>query len=285
MTLGTVAAVWRYPVKSMRGEELDAGMVGERGLTGDRAWAVIDEESGAVASAKRPRRWARLLASRAAAVTAESGGGITCRITLPDGRTVVAGAREADATLSEAIGRPVRLASTPPQGASIERWTPDIAGLAGRGLVTTGPLGLGAPPGTFFDYAPVHLLTTATVDHLRAIAPGGDFDARRFRPNLIIAPGSGASGFVEDAWVGRTLLVGEIVRLRVTDPAPRCVIPTLPRAPLPRDGTILRAIAEHHRPPIPLLGGRELPSAGVYAVVERGGTIHRGDPVRFAERG
>jgi uncharacterized protein YcbX len=287
MVVGTVAALWRYPVKSMRGEALDAVAVTGRGLLGDRAWALLDRVTGKVASAKRPRLWARLLACQAAlaAPPAPGAGAPTVRITLPDGRVVVTGADDTDAVLSAALGRLVALVATPPESAEIERYTPDVAGLAAPGTLTANPLGLAAPPGTFFDYAPLHLLTTATLDRLRALAPGGDFDVRRFRPNLVVAPAGGAAGFVEDAWVGRTLLVGDTVRLRAIDPAPRCVVPTLPQAGLPRDPTILRTVAAHHRPPVPALGGQELPSAGIYAVVERGGIIRRGDTIRLAARG
>lgn len=59
-TRGRVVSIWRYPVKSMLGEELDSTYVTERGLTGDRADAVVDQKTGKVASAKNPRKWGRL---------------------------------------------------------------------------------------------------------------------------------------------------------------------------------------------------------------------------------
>jgi uncharacterized protein YcbX len=279
MALGAVVALWRYPVKSMLGEELDAVAAGECGLLGDRAYGLVDRASGKVASAKHPRLWGRLLACRAA------GTAPAVRITLPDGRIVAADGDGADAALSAALGRAVALAASAPLGVQIERYSPDIEGLPLRGTLSAGAIGLGAPPGAFFDHAPVHLLTTATLDRLRALYPAGHFDARRFRPNLVVAPVDGAAGFVEDAWVGRTLLVGDAVRLRVTDPAPRCVMTTLPQAGLPQDLGVLRAVAAHHRPPIPALGGAPLPSAGVYAVVERGGALRRGDSLQFADGG
>src|SRR5207249_3259064 len=58
--VGSVASLWRYPVKSMMGEELDASDVSERGLVGDRAYALVDRETGKLASAKHPRKWSRL---------------------------------------------------------------------------------------------------------------------------------------------------------------------------------------------------------------------------------
>ncbi len=276
MIIGAVVGLWRYPVKSMLGEELDVAAVTERGVRGDRAYALVDRATGKVASAKHPRLWGRLLACQAT-------GAPSPRINLPDGRAVVTGQDDVDAVLSAALGRAVSLAATAPAAAEIERYWPDVEGLQLRDAVTAGPIGLGAPTGTFFDYAPLHLLTTATVDHLRALQPAGRFEARRFRPNLVVAPTGEATGFVENGWIGRTLLIGDEVRLRVTDPTPRCVVPTLPQAGLPRDEGILRTVAKHNRPPVPALGGRELPAAGVYAVMEQGGTIRRGDAVRFAD--
>jgi uncharacterized protein YcbX len=126
------------------------------------------------------------------------------------------------------------------------------------------------PKGTFFDLATIHLLTTLTLDRLRELYPPGRFEARRFRPNIIVAPEAGASGFVEQTWVGRTLAVGEQVRLRVTGPCPRCVMTTLPQADLPCDVGILRTAVQHAQGHV-----------GVYAAVVQGGTLRRGDAVRL----
>lgn len=286
MAIGAVAGVWRYPVKSMRGEELTAVALGERGLRGDRAYALLDRASGKVASAKHPRAWGQLLACRASVLEPSlpeaPTGAVAVRITLPDGRAVVAGDEEADAALSSLLGRDVTVSSAAPAEAEIERYWPDIEGLAMRDALTSGAIGFGAPPGTFFDYAPLHLITTATLARLRAHYPSGRFEPPRFRPNLVIAPSGEVEGFVENTWVGWTLEIGAAVRLRITDPSPRCVMPTLPQADLPRDMGILRTVVAHNRPPIPAMGGAPVPSAGVYAVVERGGVIRHGDVIRVA---
>jgi uncharacterized protein YcbX len=125
------------------------------------------------------------------------------------------------------------------------------------------------PEGTFFDCAVVHLLTTATLDRLRELYPAGRFEARRFRPNVVAETADGAKEFVEDAWIGRTLAIGEAVRLSVSGPCPRCVMTTLPQGDLPKDPGILRTAARHNRVHV-----------GVYASVLRGGTVRRGDPIR-----
>lgn len=284
MEIGTVLELWRYPVKSMRGERLESAEVGARGIHGDRAYALIDHASGHVASAKRPRLWGRLLDCRAEMLPApcpeDQPGAVD--ITLPDGRTVRAGEAEADEALTDLLGRAVHLTAQAPDQATIERYWPSVAGLARRGGVTANEIGQGAPPGTFFDYAPLHLLTTASLAYLRQLYPGGDVTASRFRPNLLIAPTENVAGFAENGWVGHALTIGETVRLRITDPTPRCIVPTLPQAGGPRDTGILRAIAWHNRPPVPALGGATLPSLGVYAIVEQSGAIRRGDQVRWA---
>ena len=93
---------------------------------------------------------------------------------------------------------------------------------------------------------------------------------RRFRPNIVVAPTVGARGFVEDGWAGRTLVVGDTVRLSITGPCPRCVMTTLPQGDLPADPGILRTAAQHNQV-----------NVGVYAAVLRGGAIRRGDLLRL----
>ncbi len=282
MTAGKVQFLWRYPVKSMRGEQITTVQVSERGLEGDRALALIDRETGKVASIKHPRLWGRLLTCGAFVHSITSHEQLpTVRISLPDGRQFLSSDQNADAMLSDFIARPVKLADVAPEGAETEREYPEVDGLPVSGAFFSAPIAGGAPHGTFFDFAPVHLVTTATLAALSKVNPGTSFDSRRFRPNLVIATPDGVEGFVENEWVGRTLHVGAEVRLRVTDPTPRCVVTTLPQSDLPRDVGILRTIAAHNRPPIPTLGGVTWPSVGVYAVVERGGTLRQGDSVRL----
>ena len=126
------------------------------------------------------------------------------------------------------------------------------------------------PEGTFFDVAMVHVLTTATLDRLRALYPQGRFEVRRFRPNIVVQLASGEKGFAENAWVGHTLAIGTAVRLNITGPCGRCVMTTLAQGDLSRDPGILRTAAQHNQV-----------NVGVYAAVVRGGTIRRGDPVRI----
>lgn len=278
---GALAELWRYPIKSMGGEALHAGTLTTRGVHGDRVYALVDHATGKVASAKLPRLWGGLLACRAALVSSSGADASTrpVQITLPDGGSATAPGPQADEALSALCARSVTLVATPPEQPEIDRYWPDIAGLALRDTITSGPISTGAAPGTFFDYAPLHLLTTASLARLGALYPAGALSARRFRPNLVIAPADETSAFAENTWVGRTLVIGGQVRLRVITPTPRCVVPTLPQPDLPQDLGILRTIVAHNKVPIPLLDGSMQASLGVYAVVERGGPVRVGDPV------
>ena len=194
---GTVRALWRYPVKSMAGEELNASEVSARGLLGDRAYALLDDADGKVASAKNPRKWPQLFEFGAAYCdNPRSGAALPAvRITLPDGGEVSSEQPDIDAALSRALGRPVRLQSAEPgqEGvvpstspspwtASAEEYWPDMEGLDFRDTVTDFDL----PQGTFFDIAVLHVLTTATLDRLGELYPAGQLATRRFRPNILV---------------------------------------------------------------------------------------------------
>jgi uncharacterized protein len=278
--VGTVAAIWRYPVKSMIGEELDASAVTEQGLLGDRAYALVDAETGKVASAKNPKRWPNLFQCHAAFTEPPEAARELppVGITLPDGATVTSDDPGADDALSEMVGRRVTLERTAPSEAVFEEYWPDMEGLSPEGhrdTVTDERLGMAAPPGTFFDLVPMSVLTSATLDRLGELYPQGRFDVRRFRMNLIVDVD--AEGFVENDWIGHTLVVGDGVSLPVTLADPRCVMTTLEQGELPKDPGILRTAAQHNRVDIPGVG--LYPCVGVYATVATGGSVRCGDPV------
>jgi uncharacterized protein YcbX len=265
---GKVVSIWRYPVKSMLGEELNSSYVTERGLVGDRAYALIDKETGKVASAKNPRKWEKLFDFRSVFIDPPQ---VTenippVRITLPDGTHILSNQDEdIDYTLSKALGRDVRLMRANLDKPSYEEYWPDIDGLAQRDKVTDETM----PPQTFFDIAVIHLLTTSTINRLRELYPEGRFEVRRFRPNIVIeSTASRGKDFIENSWIGKKLTIGENIVLRVTGPCMRCVMITLPQGDLPRDLGILRTVARYNQV-----------NVGVYASVLQGGTINRGDLV------
>jgi uncharacterized protein YcbX len=253
----------------MLGEELNASGVAKRGLLGDRAYALVDCADGKVASAKNPRKWPQLFDCRAALTDIPVAGvkAPPVRITLPDGGIVYSEQPDLDQIFSKILKREVKLSALSDfRTASAEEYWPDIEGLDHRDTVTD----FGLPEGTFFDCALIHLLTTATLDRLRELYPQGRFEVRRFRPNIVVETAHGERDFVEDAWIGQVLAIGDSVRLNVTGPCPRCVMTTLPQGDLPQDTGILRAAARHNRA-----------NVGIYASILQGGPIRRGDSVRL----
>jgi uncharacterized protein YcbX len=278
---GSVESLWRYPVKSMAGEELEASDVTARGLLGDRAYALVDSADGKVATAKNPRKWPRLFEFRAAFAGSPRAGAAlpAVRITLPDGTALSSEQPDVDAALSRTLDRQVRVQAaergeqetvestfTNPWTAKSEEYWPDMEGLDFRDTVTDFEL----PTGTFFDIGVVHVLTRATLNRLGELYPQGQMAIRRFRPNIVVDT-TDAAGFVENDWVGRTLHVGEQVQLSVTEPCPRCVMITLPQGDLPKDTGILRTAAQHNGIHV-----------GVYAYVLRGGQVRRGDRITMS---
>jgi uncharacterized protein YcbX len=264
----------------MMGEELTAADVREGGLLGDRSYALIDNFTGKIASAKNPRKWARLFDCHASFVEPPRKGDPMppVWIMLPDGRHITSDQPNANAVLSRFFEREVTLAKTAPDSPALEEYWPDIDGLAHRETVTEESIALSSPKGSFFDYAVAHVITTNTLNRLRELYPQGRFEARRFRPNIIVTVGKGEADFVENSWVGLSVEIGETLLL-VTNPCPRCVMTTLPQADLPQDHGILRTAAQSNKPFVPALG-QAMPSVGVYANVLRAGTVRRGDPVR-----
>lgn len=204
-------------------------------------------------------------------------------VQLPGGSVHKAGDGVLDHLLSSLTGRGVWLERAAPANAALERSHPEAVlaeGLdaeVGMDMLT---LGQAAPQGTFFDYAPLHLIASATLDSLGAGQPDGPFEAARYRPNIVIQSPPGSAGFPENGWVDGTLRIGAEVTLRVVLASPRCAIPSLAHGSLPPRPAALRAAAERNRVEIPGFGNQ--PCAGVYASVVNEGAIRPGDIVTFS---
>ena len=267
--VGHVAVLQRYPVKSMLGERRDSIRVGPVGVDGDRQYAVIDDETGRVATAKHPRRWSALL--QCAAATSDGGAVV---VTLPDGRSVPV--TEAAEPLSQLLGRRVHLGGERTAGATLERSDP-LEVLAHGIDAEFDPvlleLGKAAPGGAFVDHSPVHLITTTTLDAIGV----GVAEAIRYRPNVVIDMSDGFAPFGENDWVGTEMRLGDVT-LRVTRPTSRCAVPTLGHGDAARLPDAVRYLLEHNRIEVPDSG--KLPCAGVYAEVVAVGTVSAGDEVR-----
>ncbi len=216
--VGSVARLWTFPVKSMRGERIEQGEFTDRGLVGDRAYALIDAETGKVVSAKSVRLFPDLFGCQAAFVEPPRLDGELppVRITLPDGRSVTSESSDADRVLSAFFRRDVTLARAAPDDFTIDQYHPDVEGADPAGHRDTvveqklgsaffAEAGLPSPVsvGSFFDLFPISVLTTSTLDQLSEFQPGSRFDERRFRMNVIV--GTEEAGFVENDWIGHEL--------------------------------------------------------------------------------
>jgi uncharacterized protein len=260
---GTVVALRRYPVKSMLGEDLGSARLTTSGLEGDRVAAVIDVETGNVATAKHPRLWRGLLA-----FTAQWNGG-SPRITLPDDESIGVDDAAAEPLLSELLHRPVQLSTVRPEKALVGRPDPEDVIEAGDDAdvpYQVLEISRGTEGATFVDFAPVHLITSATLAHVGA-------EMIRYRPNLVFDL-LGSTAFAENDWAGREVSVGP-ARLRVMLPTPRCAVPTLAHGALPRRVDAVRTLLTENRVAIPDVGVH--PCLGAYAQVVTGGTVSIGD--------
>lgn len=277
LTLDSVESIWRYPVKSMAGEKLQSVFVTEKGIVGDRVYAFVNEETNRTAVV---RKWAEnFLNYHPHFVTEPHANSETppLKITMPSGETLTSGGSELEERISATFQRKLKLMASAPPGLLIEVPQGTLGGSLSE--VTEFPLGGGAAPGTFVDYGSLHLIASSTLDHFQKSYPLGRFDVRRFRPNIVIHSESAA--FTENTWVGRTLAIGNELVLRVTIPCPRCISVTLAQGELPRDPSILRAIAEQNMCDLGDFG--KLPCAGVYADVIRAGLVQSGDTLRFLD--
>lgn len=287
MVIGRVVELWRYPVKSMAGEQLRRSAVGARGIPGDRGWALRDEVAGEIRGAKK---LPALLRCAARYVEEPSDDRIPpAEITFPDGERLRTDQPEATARLSTLLGRRVTLwPLQPPENVEhYRRGAPDdpdmekeLRGVFGRLEEEPLPDLSGIPqeiftytsiPGTYFDVLPLHLLTTATLAELGRRNRTSSFHPRRFRPNILIELDDREAGFAEVDWSGRTVTVGG-AGVRVQYPTPRCVMTTLPQQDLPKDPQVLRTIVQDAQQ-----------NVGVYADVVTPGTIAVGDRVELAD--
>jgi uncharacterized protein YcbX len=263
--------------------------VTEGGTVGDRAYAIRDKETGKVASAKHPKLWPNLFACRAAFVEPPRPDAELppVRIELADGTSVLSDAPDVDTVLSRFFGRDVELARGAESGYTIDQYHPDeenydpeghrdevVEARLGAAFFNDRGLPSAVPEGSFFDLFPLSVLTTSSLNHLGELEPQSTFDPRRFRMNVIVD--TPAPGFVENEWLGRTLAIGDEVRIGVSLPDPRCVMPSLAQEELPRDPGILKALARHNRIDV---AGALFPCAGIYAVAEATGRMRRNDRV------
>ncbi len=264
--VGRVQSLWRYPVRSMRGEELASAEVTARGVVGDRCYCVVDVAEGCAAETSYvPLRWSGLLAAEAVFAQSPRAGAPPppVRIRFADGPSRASDDPDVDAWLSEQLGQPAALwRDADAGGAALAGGEAEASGCAVEVEERVEPPQV---PARSYDRAPVLLLTTASLARAAALYPDGHFAPARFRPNIVLDTGA-AEGFVESDWVGRTLALGSELRLELSEPCERCAMTTLPQAELVREPGILKTLHAHNAGHM-----------GVYARVVRPGIVHRGD--------
>lgn len=273
--VGSLQSIWQYAVKSMNGIKLDKTIVTSGGILGDRAYALIDRSNNKVASAKFPKKWSALLELSATFLVQPKLDAQLppVRITSSNDLDVLSTDKNVNKLLSDYVGRQVKLTSLRPDHVSLERLDPLEED---ETILDIGNLML---KNKFSDYADVHLLTTASLDQLSKIAPDVQFEDQRFRPNFVIKTNPDITGFPENDWVGKTIFIGDNLRLKITDPTPRCSIPTLSNGRLPKDPKVLQTIVEHNMLPVPLLEDKVLPCIGIYGKLIKGATVCANDGV------
>ncbi len=228
--LGKIAAIHRYPVKSMGGERLAVAPLTLQGIALDRMYAFVQ------AGSKSPFPWLT---------------GRDVPAMLFYGTTVTP-------------GWPPTVTVRTPAGAEFA--ADDSALLAELQALAKGPLHCLPNYRGSFDVAPVSLIASSTVEAIAA-ASSTAADPLRFRMNFLIDTG-GAAPFVENAWVGRVLRLGETARIAVTEPDKRCVMVTLEHPSGAASPAVLSAVADANAA-----------AAGVYATVLTPGEVREGDEV------
>ncbi|WP_164985755.1 MOSC domain-containing protein [Bosea sp. Tri-44] len=210
---GKVAELWRYPVSSVAGEQLDQLDVNAGGVAGDRIWGLLDAATGRIASPGREKHFIGV--PRAHAKVAGEGVALSLdgeRWAVPEDSELLEG-------LSQAFGfMPV-----------LKRF--DAVGSGGF-----------RPR---YEHAPIHLVTSAALGSLERELPGSVIAARRFRPNILVDWPDGTEAIPEHGWIGREIRIGDVV-LRGREPCGRCGFITIAQEGLPQDVEILRTVVKRH---------------------------------------
>jgi hypothetical protein len=234
--VGTVSELWRYPVVGLQGESLKTARIVETGISGDRTYQLRDHGGkilGPVPQSTSPSE--RSILGLGASID-ESGGGSVLKVAF-QGEVASVDRPDFSRKLDRAVGVPVSLEESSVLATRVQR---------GRA---------------------VHVISNSSLRALKKSYPAGDFDIRRFRPNIVLALGPDAEDFAEESWVGKSLKAGGAV-LKVEKPNERCTVTTMSQGSLPEDKRILETIIDAN--------ARNL---GVMCSVERGGPVEVGDSV------
>ena len=290
--VGRIVSIWRYPVKSMAGEQVPAASIGELGVHADRTWAVRDREQNVTTSAKKLPGLLMCTARYAQTPPADAGPGNAPEVIIgfPDGLEMSSSAPAIHATLSAYLDRDVELRPLPPIadraqyrgimaskadlrtifGLGEDEPLPDLSMFPVRKLAEISRYA--TPVGSYVDAYPVHLLTLQALAAMSALAPAADFDVRRFRPTILVDAAvdeSATAAHPELAWCGGVLRAPQAA-LAPMIPTIRCVMPSHRQPGLVRDPAVTRTVAAHARRCL-----------GVYGTVAAAGRIAEGDVLQW----
>jgi uncharacterized protein YcbX len=239
--VGKISELWRYPVSSVAGEQIDHVEVSPNGMSGDRRFALVEVSNGVVAHPERDKRWQKAIFVKARTL---ADGDVQLQVPGHDWLSVQA------AGLANALTSYFEFA------------------------VAVRPYERTAQEGTDAEFAidryevsPLHLLTSASIDHLKSIHPAGDPDRRRFRPNILMAAEQDISGFAELEWINAAIRLGELPG-KVIAPTKRCGFTIIAQEGLENDPEILRNVMRY--------GKRNM---GVYCAPFETGTLRVGEPI------
>jgi uncharacterized protein YcbX len=281
----SINALYRYPVKSMGGDNLHNTALTKNGIPGDRCWTVKDEERGGI---KGGKRFPQLMDMHA--VLEHEPDALTLSppvaITFPDQSRTHSTDPNVNQALSAAIGSPVSLwpllpadqlehYQRPPNPENFDQMAyfrtlfartddeplPDLSTFPEELFIYE------SSPGTYFDAFPLLIMTTASLNAMAAATAESNFDVRRFRPNILLD--TDADGFVENSWVGKRLQLGSAI-LQINAICPRCVMTTHGFADLPKDPRVMRHLVRQNEG-----------NLGVYASIEQSGNVKLGDQVEW----
>jgi len=220
VVVGRIGSIWHYSVMGLQGEQLNSVAVLELGVKGDRRYALYDKRAQGVIDVTRwSYDWGEttavpnMLELQAHILSDFS----SVLLTLLDGTKIASNDPRLCSVLSDFLGREVTLIELP----SIM----DDKAKRGRAI---------------------HLITTSSLSELRRSCPLGNFDPRRFRPNIVIETIDDIVGFAEESWVGKTIQIGEEVMLRIEKPTDRCVMTTMKQGEISYDSRILETLAQNH---------------------------------------
>ncbi len=288
MSVGTVTQLWRYPVKSMAGEQLSAAEIDQDGVAGDRGWAVREIEADVTRNAREMPKLLQFASAYAESPSFDQRSPAVT-ITTPDNVQVQSADENRDQQLSEILGRPVMLTPLHPADdlawyarAQIPEGVDPMQALRQlMGMQEDDPLpdfsglppdlqNFSSPPGTYFDCYPIHIMTTSSLNTLAEAGGGEDVDVRRFRPNVLIDTGD-TEGLLEVDWTGKKLRLGEVV-IELQTTTVRCSVPAHAQRDFGSSRAVGRALIENTKQHL-----------GSYCDVLQGGTVNVGDDVELID--